>query len=452
MKKYFVILFISLVSFNFYAQEELTRILFVLDASNSMNEKWSQKETRFATAKRVLSNAVDSLRGVPNLEIALRVYGHQSPVTATYQDCEDTKLEVPFGKNNHQLILNKVKTILAKGTTPIARSLEQAADDFPDRKARNIIILITDGIEACDDEPCVIADKLRAKGITISPFVIGLGMDMSYLSHFDCYGNYKSAEDPIAFEKVLKNVVDKALVNTTVQININDIHKKPSETNVTMFLYKAGTNEVAYTYTHTINDKGFPDTVILNPDWKYDLVVKTLPEQGKQNISIQKNTHNTIEIDAPQGRLKVNFRQPTKYDFVEARIMEKGKSKTLNHQKFNEEQKYIVGEYEVELLTLPRRYETVKVNQSRTTTLSIDAPGIVNLNAYKPVTGQIFEIKANNQFEWVCDLNEKVSKNEFVLLPGKYKVVYRQVDLKETNYTKTQDFNIYTNKTITLSL
>src|SRR5690554_5339093 len=277
MKKILLAILISLAGYS-YAQEELTRILFILDASNSMNKKWGQ-ESRFITAKRILSNSVDSLRGIPNLEIALRVYGHQSPITATYQDCSDTKLEVPFGTNNHQAILNKIKTIRAKGTTPIARSLEQAADDFPDRKARNIIILITDGIEACDDEPCVIADKLRAKGITISPFVIGLGMDMSYLSHFDCYGNYKSAEDPLAFEAVLKNVVNKALVNTTVQININDIHKKPSETNVTMFLYKAGTNEVAYTYTNTLNHLDLPDTLILDPSIKYDLYVNTLPQQ-----------------------------------------------------------------------------------------------------------------------------------------------------------------------------
>jgi len=450
MKKILLAILISLAGYS-YAQEELTRILFILDASNSMNKKWGQ-ESRFITAKRILSNSVDSLRGIPNLEIALRVYGHQSPITATYQDCSDTKLEVPFGTNNHQAILNKIKTIRAKGTTPIARSLEQAADDFPDRKARNIIILITDGIEACDDEPCVIADKLRAKGITISPFVIGLGMDMSYLSHFDCYGNYKSAEDPLAFEAVLKNVVNKALVNTTVQINLNTIHGKPLETDVTMFLYEAGTQNLKHSYTHTLNHVNLPDTLILDPSIKYDLYVNTLPQQVKRNISIQRNTHNTISLDAPQGKLRFSFSQPTKYDFVDVRVMEKGKHQTLNVQKFNALQEYIVGEYEVEILTLPRRYKTVKVDQSSTNTVSIDAPGVVTLSAYKPVTGQIFEINSKNEFEWVCDLDEKTTSNNFVLLPGRYIVVYRQMDLKETTYTKEKKFSIYSNKTLTINL
>ncbi|HLV42343.1 MAG TPA: VWA domain-containing protein [Brumimicrobium sp.] len=450
MKKILLAVLISLAGVS-YAQEELTRILFILDASNSMNKKWG-KESRFITAKRILSQSIDSLRGVPNLEIALRVYGHQSPITATYQDCDDTKLEVPFAANNHQLILNKIKTILAKGTTPIARSLEQAADDFPDRKSRNIIILITDGIEACDDEPCVIADKLRAKGITISPFVIGLGMDMSYLSHFDCYGNYKSAEDPMAFEAVLKNVVNKALVNTTVQINLNNIHGKPLETDVTMFLYEAGTKDLRYTYTHTLNYENLPDTVILDPSKKYDLFVKTLPPKVKKDISIQRNTHNTIVLDAPQGNLKFNFSQPTKYDFVDVRVMEKGQHNTLNTQKFNSTQKYIVGEYDVEILTLPRRYKTVKVDQSSTNTVSIDAPGVVTFNAYKAVTGQVFEINNKNEMEWVCDLNEKATTNNFVLLPGNYILVYRQMDLKETTYTKDKKFSIYSNKTLTINL
>ncbi|RYM30794.1 VWA domain-containing protein [Brumimicrobium glaciale] len=450
MKKLIVAVFICFAGYS-YAQEELTRILFVLDASNSMNKKWGN-ESRFVTAKRIVSNSVDSLRGIPNLEIALRVYGHQSPITASYQDCADTKLEVPFAKNNHDAVLNKIRTIRAKGTTPIARSLEQAADDFPDKTSRNVIILITDGIEACDDEPCVIADKLRAKGITISPFVIGLGMDMSYLSHFDCYGNYKSAEDPQAFEAVLKNVVNKALVNTTVQINLNTTSGKPLETDVTLFLYESGTKNLKYSYVHTLNEAKLPDTLVLDPSIPYDLVAKTLPEQVKTGIKILRNTHNTVELPTPQGQIKVVFNQPSRYDYVDVRVMEKGKTNTLNVQKFNATQEYIVGEYELEVLTLPRRYKTIKVSQSALNTVSIDAPGVANFSAYKIVTAQVFEVKENNEFEWVCDLLENTLSNTFILQPGKYKVVYRQKDLKSTSYTKQKDFNVYSNKTVTINL
>ena len=239
MKKLALILSLFFIPY-FYGQEQLTRILFILDASNSMNAQWGS-QTRIQAAKEILANAVDSLKGTANLEIALRVYGHQSPITATFQDCNDTKLEIPFGADNFDKVKYRIKSIEAKGTTPIARSLEAAADDFPDQNSRNIIILITDGLEACDNDPCVIAKKLKDKGVKVTPFVIGLGLDLSYLEKFKCIGEYADAETKDAFRSVLKNVVSKALLNTTVQINLNDSSKNPKETDVTMFLYEAGT-------------------------------------------------------------------------------------------------------------------------------------------------------------------------------------------------------------------
>ena len=72
MKNVIVFLLLSL-NFLVYSQEK-TRILFILDASNSMNLKWDE-QTRMESAKEILNQSVQDLKGVPNLEIALRVYG-----------------------------------------------------------------------------------------------------------------------------------------------------------------------------------------------------------------------------------------------------------------------------------------------------------------------------------------------------------------------------------------
>jgi Ca-activated chloride channel family protein len=74
-----------------------SRILFIFDASQSMAVTW-QKETRMAIARRVLIRIIDSLEHLSNVKMALRVYGHQSPVPP--QDCSDSKLEVPFAEGN----------------------------------------------------------------------------------------------------------------------------------------------------------------------------------------------------------------------------------------------------------------------------------------------------------------------------------------------------------------
>jgi len=92
----------------------VTRILFILDASNSMNSAWGN-QTRIQAAREVLNQELEALRGVQNTEIALRVYGHQTPFSNLDQDCNDTKLEVPFGANNLDQIKLKINRLMLKG-------------------------------------------------------------------------------------------------------------------------------------------------------------------------------------------------------------------------------------------------------------------------------------------------------------------------------------------------
>ena len=426
--------------------QPMTRILFILDASNSMNLDWNN-QTRMAAAKEVLVKSLDGLKDVPNLELALRVYGHQSAVTNTYQDCQDTKLEVPFGANNIDPIKGKIRSLQAKGATPIARSLEASAADFPDTTARNFIILITDGLESCDNDPCIIARKLREKGVKVTPFVIGLGMDLSYLDKFECIGTYTDAENKEAFSNVLSNVIKKALLNTTVQINLNTIEGKPLETDVSMFLYEAGTSNLKYTFVHTLNRKGLPDTLILDPSIKYDLLVNTLPNVSLKNIVIKAHTHNTIKVDAGQGQLKITSVNSPSNSKIETRILQNKSNLTLNVQQLNETQKYLVGTYQLEILTLPRTYREVKISQSKLSNIDIIAAGQLIYSAQKNIVGQIFYERNPGQWEWVLDLKDKPS-DTFSLQPGSYKIVYREKEQRSSAYTKEKKFNIITlNKT-----
>jgi Ca-activated chloride channel family protein len=112
LKKTLLILFVLSASLwasaqvkNFTEPEKpLTRILFIFDASTSMIERW-EGDKKFNKAKELMFELLDSLEIIQdqeNLEIALRVYGHQSPVPPP--DCFDSKLEVAFGQNTIGLI------------------------------------------------------------------------------------------------------------------------------------------------------------------------------------------------------------------------------------------------------------------------------------------------------------------------------------------------------------
>ncbi|MFT5780636.1 MAG: Ca-activated chloride channel family protein [Crocinitomicaceae bacterium] len=416
-----------------------------------MNARWGE-QTRIEAAKELLAKTVDGLRDVPNLEIGLRVYGHQSPITSTYQDCNDTKLEVPFAVDNFTKVQYRIKSIQAKGTTPIARSLEAAAGDFPDNEARNIIILITDGLEACDNDPCVIAKKLKDKGVKVTPFVIGLGMDLSYLEKFRCIGTYEDAETREAFKIVLENVVMKALLNTTTQIDLNDINGAPLETDVTMFLYEAGTTNLKYTYTHTLNRFGNPDTLIIDPSLKYDLVVNTIPRIEKKDIVLLKNIHNTIKVDAAQGFIRIRYLNAVKPYQIDARIMQAGEGRTLNVQKVGATDKYLVGTYDVEILTLPRTYITLNVDQGITADINIKAPGFMKYVSSNSLTGQLFMENENGRWDWVCNLEDKSRNGTIQLQPGAYRMVQRPMSLKSSTYTMQTDFRINSNKTTSIRL
>ena len=70
-----------------------------------MNAQW-EKSSKIKIAKKLMTQTLDSLKFLDNIEVALRMYGHQTRIVPGQQDCSDTKLEVPFapGSDNFDKI------------------------------------------------------------------------------------------------------------------------------------------------------------------------------------------------------------------------------------------------------------------------------------------------------------------------------------------------------------
>ncbi len=418
---------------------QLTRIEFLFDASQSMFGRW-QSGAKIDVAKLLMKQLMDSLRYVNNLELALRVYGHQKNFPP--QDCDDSKLEVPFSKGNISAIQQVLKDVIPRGTTPIAKSLELCGNDFPQSPSRNIIILITDGIEECGGDPCAISMALQKKGIFLKPFVIGLGLDESLKKTFECVGRYFDATNESMFRDALNIVISQALNNTTLQVNLLDINRNPTETNVNMTFYDKFTGQDKYNYIHTLNSKGNPDTLVIDPLPIYKIVAHTLPPVSKDSITLVPGKHTIIGIDAPQGELIVKFDGRSEYKKVQFIVRQHGVMQTLNLQDENSTEKYIVGKYDLEILTTPRIVlENVDISQSKTTTVSIPHPGIVTLLTNNQGYGSIYTYDRSN-LKWVINLNNDLTKQTIVLQPGKYKVVYRPKNSRESIYTIEKEFSV----------
>jgi len=416
-----------------------TRILFLFDASQSMYARW-ESNTKYEVARQMLGEMVDSLQGMSNLELALRVYGH----TKRYppQDCDDTRLEVPFGKNNGTSIKKRLEEISPSGTTPIARALEECGNDFPKTAARNIIILITDGIEECKGDPCAVSAMLQKKGIILKPFVIGLGLNQEFIKSFDCVGNYFDATDEVQFRTAFNIVITQALNNTTAQVNLLDSYGKPTETNAGMTFYDRRSGAIRYNLIHTINAKGVPDTVQIDPLGSYRLTVHTIPPITKDSITLTPGKHNIIAVDAPQGDLQLKIDGTHDYKKLKAIVRRSGEKNTLNVQDFDQSTRYLTGTYDLEILTVPRIYiNDVNIAQSKTTSVQIPTPGMVTLTCNAPGYGDIL-LEEKNELRLVHRLALNTTRESIVLQPGLYRIVFRPKNSQSSIYTIEKTFRV----------
>tara|TARA_B100000780_G_scaffold161872_1_gene113187 strand:- start:23345 stop:24712 length:1368 start_codon:yes stop_codon:yes gene_type:complete len=443
IKIFFLLIFcINSVSYTQEIKPKLNRILFVFDASQSMLARW-QSGRKIDIAKKLLVNMTDSLKDVENLELALRVYGHQSNYPP--QDCNDTRLEINFLPANiaADMIKGKLSMIRAKGTTPIATSLEESAKDFPDNNSRNIIILITDGKEECGMDPCSVSRLFAKKGIILKPFVIGIGLDESWKENFDCVGTFFDASNEKDFTNILNIVISHVIDNTTTQVNLLDSLNNPTETNISLSFYDNFTDIVKYNYVHTLNNLGHPDTMIIDPVLKYRVIAHTIPPVESELVTIIPGKHTIIPIKTPQGKLEVKLKSKKNYSFLVKKI---GSNKTIHVQDINTKQNYLTGYYNIELLTLPRMYfDSVRINQSSTTTYSLPPPGLANIILPSNGYGGVY-LKQDDTLEEIFKFNGDKSQYRLTLLPGNYVVIYRSKSSKKYIYTSEKLIKIKSGK------
>ncbi|MGM0497584.1 MAG: vWA domain-containing protein [Bacteroidota bacterium] len=450
----FILLIITISGFGQDSKSQMpkSRILFIFDGSQSMEGYW-EEERKIKIARDYLIQMIDSLDGIGNVEMGLRVYGHQYEVPP--QRCDDTKLEVPFSKNNGDQLKHTLRYIRPKGTTPIAHSLKKAENDFSDcEECRNVIVLITDGKEACEGDPCEVSKELQKKGIALKPFIIGIGLDPNFKKTFECIGHFYNTPNKEKFRQALDVVITKILNNTTAQVNLLDTYGKPTESNVGMTFHHRASGKIKYNFIHTLNFMGNPDTLTMDPLPVYDLIVHTLPKIKKDSIKLTVGKHNMIGVNAAQGSLKFTSDiNSSRYRNLQCIVRKDGSHKTLNVQKIDKKEKYLTGKYDLEILTLPTiEIEDVEIEQSHTTKIEIPKPGMLNILLSTSGYGYLFEKKKSGKLSRIYNLNSIEEKKSLILQPGNYEITFRPKNMKKTMYTTRKTFEIKSGSSKTIKL
>lgn len=454
MRKIFVLAILILTTVYGYAQPKQSRlsevkILFVLDVSGSMNAEWDGKK-RINAAQDILLNLADSLQiKYPNVRFALRVFGADYP--REQRNCKDSRLLVSFKDYSYSTLKNALQKLVPRGMTPITYTLEKAAGDFPADSNLHTIILITDGEENCDGDPCKAAEKLMKKRISFRPFIVGMGVSEKAAEKFSCIGEFINTNSSTEMSNTVNVIIKQTLNNTSAQINLLDKQGKPTVTNIPFTLYDSETGKEEFSYVHQINISGNPDTIYLNPLGIYTLVVHTFPPIKKENIELGLGRHNIIAVDAPIGNYTTYCSTSAINENNAQVVLRDSSNAILNSQELVQVESYLQNDYSVDVLTIPPYEVSANIIAAENKDLKIPAFGTLSLNSTENRKIAIL-VRQESKWKKVLEININNKTENIKLQPGEYKVVYQKNNAITTQSTQIKNFVVEESRYISLSL
>lgn len=150
------------------AVEPAAQSMLVLDASGSM---WGQLQgrTKIEAAREAVANLTRSWP--EGSALGLMAYGHRRK-----GDCTDIELLLPVAALDAAAFQSKVDALTPKGMTPISASVRMAAEQLKYSEQKATVILVSDGEETCNADPCALGAELEKLGVDFTAHVIGFDL------------------------------------------------------------------------------------------------------------------------------------------------------------------------------------------------------------------------------------------------------------------------------------
>ena len=152
--------------------------MMVLDGSGSM---WGQIDgvAKIEVARSVIGDMLNSWDA--NVHLGVMAYGHREKGA-----CSDIETLVNVGAVDQAAVMAKVNTISPKGKTPISASVRKAAEALRYTEEKATVILVSDGLETCQADPCAVANELEAAGVDFTAHVIGFDISEEEQASLAC--------------------------------------------------------------------------------------------------------------------------------------------------------------------------------------------------------------------------------------------------------------------------
>lgn len=200
----FILFFISTNTFSEDSKLKDQNVMLILDLSRSM---WGQidETPKVDIARRVIKKMLDQWD--KKTKLGVMVYGHRNN-----SSCSDIQTLSNLGRVNSRKIMKMLQALRPKGRTPLTASVIMAADILKSKEAAATIILVSDGIENCDMDPCKEATVLKQENSRLRVHVVGFDVEgLKDISKLKCIatntgGQYYSTNNANELDDILKSV------------------------------------------------------------------------------------------------------------------------------------------------------------------------------------------------------------------------------------------------------
>lgn len=180
------------------------RMMIIMDGSGSM---WGQidGQPKLKIAQQALRELVESAPDA--LELGLMAYGHRQK-----GDCNDIEVLVAVGPDNKNQIIQASEAMRFLGKTPLTAAVKQAAQELRHTEDKATVVLITDGEETCQADPCALGTELSQTGVDFTAHVVGFdltqqqGEQVACLAH-NTGGQYFAADDMAELQTAMRDTL-----------------------------------------------------------------------------------------------------------------------------------------------------------------------------------------------------------------------------------------------------
>ena len=192
------------------AKARKTNIVILMDASGSMKAEVAGG-AKMTLAKEAIGRFTSALE--EDVSVSLLAYGHKGRGVDADKElsCGSIDAVYPLGEYNQDAFRKSMDSFHASGWTPLAGAMERAHELlslYGNDGYRNVVYIVSDGIETCGGDPVEAAKKLYEGNIEAKVNIIGFDVDDEGQNQLRAAaeaggGKYATVRDPSGFEDVL---------------------------------------------------------------------------------------------------------------------------------------------------------------------------------------------------------------------------------------------------------